>query len=293
MKSKVAVVLSTYNNADSIHICVNSITSQIYEPILLIIADDGSTDDTVKNLRHLLKDHENAEVLALEHGERGIARKTAIDRAVERQYDFLFFIDSDMHLAPGLISDCLKYLEENCEVGALVIPETPYSSFRNFATRVKIFERKILNNAGSEIDEHSIEAARFWRKEAYNQSGGIDSNQISFEETQPTIRYLSSKGIIKRIEKTTLHHDEKYVTFKNLFDKKRYYFGAMEKTISSEKQGLKSALKRWYFFRPVLYRPSNLKKYFRHPILASGMFYMYIALTFIGSKALFVKLRKK
>lgn len=293
MNPKVAVVLTSYNNADSIHICINSIITQEYEPLLLIIADDGSTDDTVKQLRYLLKDQTNAKILALEHGERGIARKKAIDLASEKKYDYLLFIDSDMHLEPELITDCQEYMEKNPKTGALVIPESPYSSYTNFATRVKIFERKIINNAGTNINGNSIEAARFWRQKSYIQSGGINPSQISFEETQPTIRYMSAGGIITRIEKTSLHHDEKFVTFKNLFEKKRYYFGAMEKTISTEKKGLRSALKRWYFFRSVLYRPSNLFRAIQHPILALGMLYMYIILTFIGGTTLIVKLGRK
>ncbi len=53
---------------------------------------------------------------------------------------------------------------------------------------MKVFERRLINNSGEEVDLNSIEAARFWRSQAYVATGGIHPEQISFEEIQPTIK---------------------------------------------------------------------------------------------------------
>lgn len=60
----------------------------------------------------------------------------------------------------------------------------------------------------------------------------------------------------------------------------------MDRTLTSEQGGFRKALERWYFFRPVLYRPANLRKYAKHPVLTAAMLYMYVCLSFIGIAAL-------
>jgi len=56
--------------------------------------------------------------------------------------------------------------------------------------------------------------------------------------------------------------------------------------IPGEEAGVRSALQRFYFFRPVLYRPSNLARYARHPGLAAGMVVMYGVLTGVAAAEL-------
>ncbi|WP_272152050.1 glycosyltransferase family 2 protein [Tenacibaculum aiptasiae] len=49
----ISVVIPTYNRADIISKSIESVLNQTYRNIELIIVDDGSTDDTVKNLREI------------------------------------------------------------------------------------------------------------------------------------------------------------------------------------------------------------------------------------------------
>ena len=284
MDKKVGIVMTTYNNGDIIAKTFDSIISQDYKNSILVVADDGSTDKTYEVMEKYAENNKNIFLTKLPHLERGIARKTAIDIAKKEGCEYLFIIDSDMKLKDGLIFDCVNYLEADSTLGALVIPEIPFSDYNNYFSKVRVFEREIINNAGKYLDKNSIEAARFWKMDAYDSSGGLNPNQIAFEETQPTIRYVENGGKIERAVFTGVHHDEKMVTLKNLVKKKSYYFSVMPKTLSTEKKGMKKALARWYFFRPVLYRGSNILRYIKHPLLAIGMFYMYIILTFVAVK---------
>lgn len=276
------IVLSTYNNGEAAVKCVKSCMEQDDKFLYIIAADDGSSDDTLDKLKEAAGEDPRFILLKLEHGERGTARAMAIERAKACGISFLMIIDSDMVLESGLVGKCKNYFIEHPEVGALVIPEIPFTTYRNFYSKVKVFERSILNNAGTELGRNSIEAARFWRIDAYDSTGGLNPFQISFEETQPTIRYLEKGGIIKRAVFTGVTHDEKKVTLRNLLAKKKYYFSVMNRTFSTEEKGSKKALQRWYFFRPVLYRRDNLKRYLRHPLLTLGMVFMYVCLTGIG-----------
>lgn len=279
---RVSIVFSTYNSSEYIERCLESCFKQSYEDLFIIITDDGSTDDTIKKVREKSKGYNNFKFILLPHGERGIARSKAIAEAKKLKSDYIYIIDSDMVLKDNLVSECIAFLSKNKTVGALVIPEIAFSNYNNFYSKVKVFERNVINDAGDNIGSNSVEAARFWKMEAYDASGGINVHQISFEETQPTIRYIENGGVIKRAVFTGVYHDEKEVTLKNIVKKKRYYFSVMNTTIETEQGGAKKAFSRWFFFRPVLYRKENLKKYIIHPVLTLGMVYMYVVLTLVG-----------
>lgn len=280
--SKIALVFSTYNSSEYVSKCLFSCLKQDYVPFVVIVADDGSSDDTIEVMKKIGVGYDNLYIMPLPHGERGIARITAIEKAKELKCSYIAVIDSDMVLKESMIKDCIGYFNDNPEVGALVIPEIAFSDYNNFISKVKVFERNIINNAGEDWGKNSIEAARFWRMEAYESTGGFNPKQISFEEIQPSIRYVGNGGVIKRANFTGVYHDEKYVTLSNLLKKKKYYFSVMNNTLTTEKQGIRSALQRFYFFRPVLYRRENLIAYMKHPALTLGMIYMYILLSFIG-----------
>lgn len=282
MEKIVSIVFSTYNSSSYVKKCIDSCINQNYNSLYIIVADDGSTDNTKEIIENYSLEYKNIYSIPLPHGERGIARAKAIEKARELNSDFIYIMDSDMILKENLLKDCLNYIYENPKVGALVIPELSFSDFKNYYSKVKVFERKVINNCGEDLGKNSVEAARFWVFKEYESTGGININQIAFEETQPTIRYIEKGGIIKRALFTGVYHDEKYVTLKNILSKKKYYFSQMNKTLKSEENGNSKAFSRWYFFRPVLYRKDNLKEYLKHPLLTIGMIHMYFSLTFIG-----------
>jgi len=286
LKGKVIVIFSTYNSAEYAGECLKSCLTQSYPELSVIVSDDGSEDQTLNVLKEVSGESDRTTIIALPHGERGIARKKAMEEAERQKCDFIYIIDSDMMLQKSLVEDCVKYLSKNPSVGALVIPELAWSEGKNFYSKVKVFERNIINNAGSDVGDHSIEAARFWKMEEYQKTGGINPSQIAFEETQPTIRYRELGGVIKRAIFTGVKHNEKTVTLRELLKKKRYYFSQIDRTLNTESRGFRKALSRWYFFRPVLYRGSNILRYFRHPLLALGMLNMYILLSFTAVGAL-------
>lgn len=279
---RVSIVFSTFNSSEYVTKCLKSCLTQEYDDFFVVVADDGSTDNTIDKMMEAANGHSNFKVISLPHGERGISRSKAIEMARQLKSDYIYIIDSDMILKNNLIKDCIKFLDENEKVGGLVIPEASFSDYKNFYSQVKVFERNIINSAGEDVGSNSVEGARFWRIQEYDSTGGININQISFEETQPTIRYMQNGGLIKRAVFTQIDHNEKKATLKAIVEKKKYYFSVMNKTIESEESGFKKTLSRWYFFRPVLYRKENLEKYIQHPMLTLGMIYMYIVLSFIG-----------
>lgn len=293
MKS-IVTIITTYNNENCISKLLDSIEEQNYEASYIVIADDGSTDKTKDIIKGYMKVNDKLTLLPLVHGERGIARAAALKKTAEINPDFICILDSDMVLNRSLFETSMKRFQDNSEIGAMVLEENPFSEYNNLATKVKVFERKIINNSGEKLDANSIEAARIWRYKEFLKSGGINPDQISFEETQPTIRYRENGGKIIKLTESGLEHDEKHVTVQNLFGKKNYHFKMMGKTLESESNGFLKAFKRWYFFRPVMYRKENMKMYIKHPGLATLMVMMYLTLTGMAATQIVVgKLARK
>jgi len=282
----VVVAMSTFNDTERTVAAVRSVfTSNTRAKVYAVVVDDGSEQDTVDALAALEPEYENLTFLPRPHRERGYARHEAIQESLKLDPDYILFMDADMELDPEAIQHCMDAVQQS-GAGAVLIREIPHSSFDNFATRVKVFERHIINNSQLMVTQDCIEAARFWTVDAWKQSGGLNPTQIAFEEIQPTIRYIKSGGKVIRQRAAKLKHDEKEVYFSELFGKKGYYFGAMHKTGASEEQGFTEMLKRWYPFRKVYYERQNVKEYIKHPMLAGGMVGMYAGLTFLAAKNL-------
>lgn len=287
MSDTVSIIITTYNNVDKVGICLKSCLEQTHESLKIIVVDDGSTDDSPAFLQDMKLKHSNLYIILKEHGERGIAREEGINMAKALKSDFILFIDDDMILDPRLVEKSLGLIHSTKHPGALVIPEIPFSHYSNYFSRVKVFERSVINRAGETLGKNSIEAARFWGVNAYKESGELDPGQTAFEETQPTIRYKDRGGLILRATNTWLLHDEKMVTLSNILKKKYNYFKNMKTTLDHEEKGFIKALQRWYLFRPVLYRKENLKQYLLHPLLTLGMIIMYMGLSIIAVAAHF------
>ena len=87
----VSVIIPTYNRAALLQETIESVLQQTYPHIEVIVADDGSADDTKTCITNL-GDH-RVKFLSLEHsGHPGVARNQAVAKSTG---DWIAFIDSD------------------------------------------------------------------------------------------------------------------------------------------------------------------------------------------------------
>lgn len=114
----VSVVVPNYNGARTLALCLRAALAQDHPPLEVIVADDCSTDDSVAIA-------ESAGVRVVRtprNGGCGVARNHGARHA---DGDVLFFVDSDVELAPDAISAALRVLDENPAVGAVCGIEDP------------------------------------------------------------------------------------------------------------------------------------------------------------------------
>ncbi|WP_394200987.1 glycosyltransferase [Marinagarivorans algicola] len=113
--SRVSIALATYNGSAYIEEQFLSLCAQTYLPNEIIVADDGSTDDTVNKLLALSCDYPQINVVVLEQkGNGGYSRNFA--RALEAcSGDFIFMCDQDDVWHKNKISVILNEFEINSE----------------------------------------------------------------------------------------------------------------------------------------------------------------------------------
>lgn len=115
--STISVVCPTYNSALFIDRTLNSVFTQVLPPYELIVADDGSTDDTVRILRDLLAAQSRilTKLVMGRHGGASAARNLGIRHA---SADWVSFIDADD-----------EWLQHKLETVSAVISTLPEVNF--------------------------------------------------------------------------------------------------------------------------------------------------------------------
>jgi glycosyltransferase involved in cell wall biosynthesis len=109
---KVSVIIPTYNRAAYIAGAIRSVQSQTHPSVEIIVADDGSTDDT----QQVVAGFGDAVVyVSLAHsGLPAATRNRGLDRATG---DFIAFLDSDDLFLPGKLALQLAAFEQHPEAG--------------------------------------------------------------------------------------------------------------------------------------------------------------------------------
>lgn len=92
---KVSVIVPVYNTLDCLERCVNSICSQTYGNLEIILVDDGSTDGTGELCDKLAAKDFRIRVYHKENGGASSARNLGLRNAVG---DYVGFVDSDDYI---------------------------------------------------------------------------------------------------------------------------------------------------------------------------------------------------
>jgi glycosyltransferase involved in cell wall biosynthesis len=90
-------MIGAYNAAPYLSEAIESVLAQDYEPVELIVVDDGSTDGTAEVARSFA----DATVVSQENGGNGAARNRAVENA---SGDLYAFLDADDRFTPGKLS---------------------------------------------------------------------------------------------------------------------------------------------------------------------------------------------
>lgn len=106
----VSIVIPVYNEAAAIGECLERVLSQTVSASQVIVADGGSTDDTVEIVRMFAASHDALILIPNEARIQAAGLNEALKRATG---DVLVRVDARSFLAPDYVARCLAALDEH------------------------------------------------------------------------------------------------------------------------------------------------------------------------------------
>lgn len=106
-----SLIISTYNRPDALDLCLNSILKQTKLPDEVLIADDGSKEDTKRLVDEFAK-MAPIPVHHIWHPDNGFQLSGIRNKAISRaSKDYIIQIDGDLILHPNFIQDHISLAE--------------------------------------------------------------------------------------------------------------------------------------------------------------------------------------
>lgn len=183
LNRKVSVIVPLHNYATLIEQTLDSVASQTFEDVALIVVDDASTDDsravTERWMRALDVPHLSLLLLANTANARlSITRNTGIDRA---QSEYCFFLDADNLLLPRCIQKHVRALDarRDCAGAYSIIAEFGGGSG---LVGSNVFTRERLTSG------NYIDAMVMLRRAALIELGGFEPIKHGWEDYELWLR---------------------------------------------------------------------------------------------------------
>lgn len=105
----VSVVVPIYNTEKYISECIESLLQQTYQPLEIVLVDDGSTDSSGRICDQHESGNPNLKVLHTKNQGRTKARIHGVEHATG---EFVAFVDADDYVAPTYVEHLVKCLFE-------------------------------------------------------------------------------------------------------------------------------------------------------------------------------------
>ena len=116
---KLSIIIPVYCVEDTLDRCIESVVSQDYADMEIILVDDGSPDDCPRKCDEWARKDIRIRVIHKANGGLSDARNAGIDTA---RGEYLAFIDSDDYLSPGTLSKIMHILAEHPEYDFIEYP---------------------------------------------------------------------------------------------------------------------------------------------------------------------------
>jgi glycosyltransferase involved in cell wall biosynthesis/O-antigen ligase len=200
----ISVIIPAYNIENYISKTIESVLSQTYKNLEIIIVDDGSTDNTNNIIQKYAKKEKRIIVLSQNNKGPSAARNLGFSVA---KGEYLCIIDGDDIMLPEKIESQACLLESNPSIGFT------YSKVYYFKDKINdIYIRDLAAIDGSDLVHQKLlkygtfitPNSVFFRKNVFDQFGGFDESLRSSEDFDYWLS-LSKRGV-------NFLHQDKYLT---------------------------------------------------------------------------------
>jgi glycosyltransferase involved in cell wall biosynthesis len=180
----VSVVIPMYNRKKTIDYCLNSVLSQSYENLEIILVDDYSVDGTADYIRNTYTD-KRIRLIQLEiNGGAQKARNPGIKNA---NGEWIAFLDSDDELTKDSISNRYDLLKGNPKVD-LIYGDTIDVTFKNINSMSDIELKKYIFKELCLCPFSVIMA----RKSCIEEIGCLDENFLAWQDDSFIISFVKN-----------------------------------------------------------------------------------------------------
>lgn len=252
--SLVSIIVPTYNSAEFLEDCLQSVKNQTYDNIELIVVDNNSMDNTKEIAKKFTDKVFN------KGPERCTQRNFGVKQA---DGEFVAIIDSDMKLATEVIEQCVNKMQEDERVAGVIIPEESFGE--GFWAKCKKLERSFY------VGIDWMEAARFFKRSDYLNIGGYDEEMVSGEDWDLSQR-MEKLGRLERVDAFIYHNEGKISLFKTV--KKKFYYAQKFAKYTAKKEHSNKATNQTSILARYKMFLSQPKKLFKNPIIGVGMLFM-------------------
>lgn len=220
-----SLIVTTYNQKERLALVLDSILNQNRMPKEVLIADDGSKEDT----KELILEYQKKFPIPLKHiwqEDCGYRLSRSRNKAIlGAQGEYIIIIDGDMILSPFFIQDHLKFAKRSCFIqGGRILLDTletqnlmqnhnyrqafnkkMFKNQRNFLFAKIIFclTRKRKKNAIRKNKLLSVRGCNmaFYKEDAYK-INGFNEDFIGWgrEDSEFVARFLNARGEMRKIK---------------------------------------------------------------------------------------------
>lgn len=108
VKNLVSIIIPVYNTEAYLGYCLNSVVSQTYRQIEVILVNDGSTDDSLTICHNYANIDSRISIISIENSGVSNARNVGLDAA---KGEFVQFVDSDDVMRTDMVERFVQYME--------------------------------------------------------------------------------------------------------------------------------------------------------------------------------------
>ena len=205
-KSHISVIMPAFNAANHIEETIASVRSQTYPDWELLIANDGSTDDTVPIIEKAARSDSRIKLLNVE-GRTGLPSRARNLAMAHASGDVFAFLDADDLWTPDKLDRQLTYLDEHDEADGVCCWFDTFGDPYRVRNEIYRMKTKSICNLSELIDGMPFYTPTLmFRRYCYDGIGGMNEDpRLRMGEDAEYFARLLKDFQIHRIREVMVH----------------------------------------------------------------------------------------
>lgn len=141
MEDLISIIVPIYNTSEYLSQCIDSIISQTYSELEIILIDDGSTDNSLQICMEYQKSDERIKVIHQENGGSVAARRSGLEAA---RGVYIGFVDADDYIEPDMFEKLYASITEfhvDFVHSGMIVDHTKFCEYKGGVTDLTIQDR--------------------------------------------------------------------------------------------------------------------------------------------------------